>query len=246
MVLLMEVYIYPILVLVFAAIFSREVVAPASRNACDRRWLVLAAGMGVCTLGVTIGVGYLFSASIRTHALIPLPAAMPDFVAGVICFLANSFVFYWWHRALHESDWLWRTFHQLHHSPQRIEALTAFFAHPLDTAAAVALNSVIAYAVLGASSLAMAWAILLVGLYDLYIHADATSPRWLGYFIQRPEMHRIHHARGHHADNYALPLWDLVFGTWNNPRETDFRLGFDDGKASAIPAMLLGRDVHKV
>jgi sterol desaturase/sphingolipid hydroxylase (fatty acid hydroxylase superfamily) len=40
--------------------------------------------------------------------------------------LLSTFIFYWWHRVRHSSDALWRWTHQLHHSPRRIETITAF------------------------------------------------------------------------------------------------------------------------
>jgi len=59
-------------------------------------------------------------------------------------------------------------------------------------------------------------------------------------------MHRVHHAHEHHADNYGLPLWDLLFGTWHNPRDGEplRRCGFDDDKSDKLCEMLLGQDVH--
>jgi hypothetical protein len=36
---------YPLLALVFVGIFSREVIAPASRNHCDRRWLLMSSAL---------------------------------------------------------------------------------------------------------------------------------------------------------------------------------------------------------
>ena len=73
-------------------------------------------------------------------------------------------------------------------------------------------------------------ALLLTGVFDLFLHSDMRTPRWLGYVIQRPEMHTVHHAYGHHAQNYGLPIWDLLFGTWVNPAERAQVLGFDADK----------------
>jgi sterol desaturase/sphingolipid hydroxylase (fatty acid hydroxylase superfamily) len=43
---------------------------------------------------------------------------------------------------------------------------------------------------------------------------------WLGYFIERPESHSLHHQRGVHRHNDAdLPVLDMLFGTFHNPRE---------------------------
>ncbi|WP_240456904.1 sterol desaturase family protein [Acidovorax sp. 1608163] len=59
----------------------------------------------------------------------------------------------------------------------------------------------------------------------LFLHSDLRAPQWRGYFVQRPEMHTVHHEIDHHAQNYGLPLWDLLFGTWTNPKERYTALG---------------------
>ena len=50
----------------------------------------------------------------------------------------------------------------------------------------------------------------LVGFfYAVFQHANVRTPRWLGYVIQRPESHCVHHERGLHAYNYAdLPVFE--------------------------------------
>ena len=241
----MEIYVYPFIALLFVGIFTREVIAPASRNPCDRRWLLWSTALGCLTVGVTLSIGYVMADVIQTQALLPTQGVLPTGVVGFLSFFLTSFVFYWWHRATHYSDFLWRVFHQLHHSARRVEALTAFYAHPLDTAAAVLLSAFSSYGVLGASPLAAAIALFMTGAFDLFLHSDLRTPQWLGYFIQRPEMHTVHHEREHHAQNYGLPLWDYAFGTWHNPalRRTD--LGFDADKSERLCDMLLCRDVHK-
>lgn len=240
-----ELIAVPFLGLAFVALFCREVIAPASRNRCDRRWLILASATGIVTVVLTLAAGYVFSTNIRRAALIEAGQWLSDPAVGIASFLLTSFIFYWWHRATHWSDLLWRVFHQLHHSARRVEALTAFYAHPLDSAAAICISGCASYLILGASPAAAAIALLLTGLFDLFLHSDLRTPRWLGYFVQRPEMHTVHHQLGHHRQNYGLPIWDLLFGTWTNPRERSMRLGFDGDKSDRITDMLLCRDVHR-
>lgn len=241
----MEIYIYPIIALLFVGIFTHEVIAPASRNHCDRRWLIMATLLGAATVGVTLTLGYVLADAISANAVFTTSGVLADGLVGVLSFLLTSFTFYWWHRATHYSDLLWRVFHQLHHSAKRVEALTAFFAHPLDTAAAVLISAISSYGILGASPLAAAVALLITGTFDLFLHSDLRTPPWLGYVVQRPEMHTVHHQRGHHAQNYGLPVWDLLFGTWCNPTERRQDLGFDTDKSTRLTDMLLWRDVHK-
>jgi sterol desaturase/sphingolipid hydroxylase (fatty acid hydroxylase superfamily) len=77
-------------------------------------------------------------------------------------------------------------------------------------------------------------------------HANIKTPRWLGYVIQRPEMHNIHHARGLHRWNYAdLPMIDMIFGTFQNPSAWESAVGFYRGASDRVGEMLLGRDVSR-
>ena len=58
---------------------------------------------------------------------------------------------------------------------------------------------------------------LLTGIAELFYHWNVRTPHWLGYFVQRPESHCVHHQRGRHRNNYSdLPLWDIAFGTFSS------------------------------
>ena len=86
---------------------------------------------------------------------------------------------------------------------------------------------------------------LLCGLAELVYHWNVKTPRWLGLFFQRPEMHCVHHREGSHHFNYGdLPLWDILFGTYHNPESFHGRCGFGD-KEHHFVDMLKGVDVNK-
>ena len=72
------------------------------------------------------------------------------------------------------------------------------------------------------------------------------TPLWLGYFIQRPEAHCIHHQRDVHAFNYGdLPVWDMLFGTYRNPAAFEGTVGFDLPATDRLGAMLAFVDVNE-
>ena len=57
--------------------------------------------------------------------------------------------------------------------------------------------------------------------------------------------HRVHHMHQHHTQNYAdLPVWDILFGTYNNPKSSPKKCGFDPEKEERFGAMLAFQDVH--
>ena len=164
---------------------------------------------------------------------------------ALLGYLAITFFFYWWHRWRHESDFLWRWLHQVHHSPQRIEVVTSFYKHPLEILADSVLSSAVLYLVIGLGPAAAAGCVLLSGLAELVYHWNVKTPYWLGFFFQRPESHCIHHEKGVHSFNYSdLPMWDILFGTFRNPRKWDAECGFEPALEQRFSEMLLGRDVH--
>lgn len=227
----------------FALVFTREVILPASRARCDKRWRIYAGSLNAVNLVAVVAAGFLFPRWIAGHSLFNLADRIDPVSGSLLTFAVASFVAYWWHRAIHRSNRLWRWLHQLHHSPTRIEALTAFYVHPFDALAATLLNALVAYLVLGVDGVAAGLALIYVTLFNLIAHADQKSPWWLGFIVQRPEMHRVHHQRGHHAGNYGLPIWDLMFGTWRNPRSGEVECGFPDDKERLIGQMLMLKDV---
>jgi len=88
------------------------------------------------------------------------------------------------------------------------------------------------------------FAVTLTGIAELFYHWNVKTPYWIGYLIQRPESHLIHHQDGQHAYNYTdLSLWDMLFGTFRNPRDWNERCGFGK-RESRLTETLAGRDVN--
>ncbi|MCH8924292.1 MAG: sterol desaturase family protein [Planctomycetes bacterium] len=163
----------------------------------------------------------------------------------IVGYLAITFIYYWWHRLRHDLGWLWRIFHQVHHSPQRIEVITSFYKHPLEILANGVLSSAILYLLVGVSPQAAAMVVLITGLAELFYHWNVPTPYWLGFLIQRPESHCVHHQEGLHSYNYAdLPIWDMLFGTFKNPKRWQSRCGFGEKEHELLPMLLLA-DVNK-
>ena len=171
----------------------------------------------------------------------------PDFFLGFIGYLFITFVFYWWHRVRHDSYLLWILFHQLHHSPSRLETITSFYKHPFEIVVNSLLMGSISYMLLGLKVEAVAWTILYSSFGEYFYHMNIKTPHWIGYFFQRPEMHKIHHKQGLHYNNFSdLPLWDMLFGTYQNPKEKrEDACGFSDKKEEEFIKILSFKNVNK-
>lgn len=141
-------------------------------------------------------------------------------------------------------NFLWKFIHQFHHSPQRIEIVTSFYKHPVEIAVNGVISSAVLYGVLGLSAEAGAGAFLLSGLAELLYHWNVKTPHWLGYLIQRPESHCVHHEEGLHHYNYGdLPIFDWMFGTLRNPRAWDKTCGLGPENEHRVLELLAGVDV---
>src|SRR5215831_9271850 len=77
-------------------------------------------------------------------------------IEGLVYWFFGTFVFYWWHRLRHANGF-WLVFHQVHHSPKRIEVLTSFYKHPIEIIADSLITGFLIYYVLGGTALAGAW-----------------------------------------------------------------------------------------
>jgi sterol desaturase/sphingolipid hydroxylase (fatty acid hydroxylase superfamily) len=108
------------------------------------RAVVINVAQAVITFGTNrLWVNLLSGASLFHLASLPSPI-----LQGFVGWFVGTFFFYWWHRLRHIHGF-WVIFHQVHHSPARIEAITAFYKHPLEILADSALAAIILYPILG-------------------------------------------------------------------------------------------------
>jgi len=196
-------------------------------------------------LGVVLLAGITWERWLSGRSLLHLSSQLGPRQGGFVAYFVATFVFYWWHRARHENDMLWLGFHQLHHSAQRIEVITSFYKHPVEMVVNSLIGSVLVYSVLGLSLQAAAIYTFFTAVGEFIYHANVRTPRWLGYLFRRPEMHRIHHEYGRHRNNYGdFAIWDMLFGTYENPPTFSKSCGFDDEKEQRLGSMLAFQDVH--
>jgi sterol desaturase/sphingolipid hydroxylase (fatty acid hydroxylase superfamily) len=169
----------------------------------------------------------------------------PTWSAATLGLVVYELCAYAYHRGMHSVDAWFQASHQMHHSAERLDVYGAFWFGPLDIIGWTLVPS-FALTVLGLPPAAATTTILVITFLSIFQHANLRTPRWLGYLVQRPESHTIHHARGIHAKNYAdLPLIDMLFGTFENPRGFEHATGFWDGASARVLDMLLARDVSR-
>lgn len=221
-----------------------DIVAPARKRLPSVRfWRLKGALSFALYLWLTSFAASLWDDWLGAHQLLDLSSL--NIVAGTaVGVLVLEACVYAWHRALHRVPSLWKWFHQMHHSAERVDIYGAHYFSPLDMIGWAFVGSFALVFVVGLSLPATLATVAIVTFLAYFQHANVETPRWLGYIINRPEGHMVHHERGVHAYNYAeIALFDQIFGTWKNPETWDEEAGFYDGASSRVLEMLVGRDV---
>ena len=165
--------------------------------------------------------------------------AQPKWVQAIELIVVLDFLGYWLHRLFH-GQWWWR-FHEVHHSSEDLDWLSAVRVHPVNDLVNRAVPLVIVV-LLGFSPMVLAGALPVIAIYAILLHANVT---WdfgpLKWVLASPAFHRWHHtSAGEGRDrNFAglFPIWDIVFGTWYMPA----RQPSEFGSGRPVPGSLIGQ-----
>lgn len=231
---------------VFAFCFILERIIPGWKLPEVPTWTIRVIAINFVQLAIVTLAGYTWEKWFSSISLFHLSKHVGSVWGGMIAYFIATFVFYWWHRWRHKIDYLWTHFHQIHHSPQRLEVITSFYKHPLEMTVNSIVGSLLVYTFLGLNMEAGAIYTLCTALGEFFYHTNVKTPQWVGCIFQRPEMHRIHHEYEKHTNNYGdIVWWDMLFGTYENPKEVNSTCGFDTEKELRLKDMLQFKDVHK-
>jgi sterol desaturase/sphingolipid hydroxylase (fatty acid hydroxylase superfamily) len=222
-----------------------ERIWPARQFPFYRGWIWI--GIGVIVFFVALANTWSLVVPkewLREHRLFD---GEPLGVAGgiTVWYVFNTFVTYWYHRFQHRFSVPWRMLHQVHHGVPRVDIPSALMAHPFDVIVSTTLSILVTAFLLGLDPRAVAIASVCQFFITLFPHWNVRTPNWVGYFIQRPEEHILHHQREVHAGNYSdWPLWDKVFGTYRAPAEKPVQVGFERAGFAEHLKMLAFIDVN--
>lgn len=208
-------------------------------------WTNILISLSTAYLSLPVGISAALCSSKLRHVLPWKPLswtfssirAVPT-VGPALELLAMVFVplvihdcwFYWSHRIEHRLPVLWE-FHKLHHSDELMNTTTWARDHFLQESwraffSLFTLGLFVDLKLADAGKAALYSTIFLVGLSMFYHSAIRIQLPWLDYVLVTPQVHRIHHSvlPEYHNKNFAdvLPVFDLVFGTFERPKRDEF------------------------
>src|SRR5438105_1011911 len=120
------------IILIFGLFFTLENISPGWKLAKVRTWPIRVVAINLIQLGIVILAGISWEKWLSSRSIFHLSQHASPAIGGILGYFIATFLFYWWHRWRHENDLLWTVFHQIHHSPQRIEVSTSFYKHPVE------------------------------------------------------------------------------------------------------------------
>lgn len=222
-----------------------ERVFPGRELPNSRGWYARAILINLCQLAITLLTNKIWIRLFGGFSLLHLEKWHAPALEGFTGWFAGTFFFYWWHRLRHKNGF-WHVFHQVHHSPVRIEALTSFYKHPVEILSDSLLSAIVMYVLLGASLQGAFWFNFFAATGEYFYHSNIKVPKWVKYLIQTPQLHSIHHQLDVHQYNYGdIPLWDRLFGTYKDTDEFVEQCGFPNDGERKLWKMLLFRDVYR-
>ncbi len=234
-----------IILAMYASLMTLEALAPGRELPKIKYWKIRGLSVFVFFFYLSSYLPLLWDEYLASYQLLDMTSlgTVSGAILGILLYQLGVYI---WHRAMHSNDFLWRTFHQMHHSAERIDTYGAFYFSPMDMIGWTFLGSLCFSLIAGFSPQAITVILLANNFLGLIQHTNIKTPRWLGYIVQRPESHTIHHAKGIHKYNYSdLPLFDILFGTFQNPKAYEHETGFYDGASKRVLDMLMFKKVDK-
>jgi alkylglycerol monooxygenase len=205
---------------IFALLIAVEnFLAVRREETYDRKdvWTNIALGFGSVAFGLVFGLIQAFFYNGIYEHVAPFKMPMDVWWSWLILLFADDFLYYWFHRASHESRFFWN-FHVVHHSSNH---------YNLSVAVRQSWFSGIAhwlfYLPLAFAGFPL-WAFLTMHglnlIYQFWIHTKVVKklPRFVEYILNTPSHHRVHHGvNNDYLDkNYAgiFIIWDRMFGSF--------------------------------
>lgn len=156
---------------------GREATAPGWQLPTVPTWTIRVLAINLVQLIVVVVAGFTWEKWLSAYSVFHLSAWVGNAPGGIIAYVIATFLFYWWHRWRHTVDFLWTHFHQIHHSPQRLEVITSFYKHPLEMTVNSIIGSLLVYTLLGLNTEAGAIYTLCTALGEFFYHTNVKTPR---------------------------------------------------------------------
>lgn len=173
--------------------------------------------MGIGNVVVNIGWKLVVVAALAgVYLLAPFHLSASNPLTWIALFVADDFVYYWYHRTHHTIRVFWAS-HVVHHSSQYYNLSTAL-RQPWTPFTSLPFWVPLAFLGFAPWMIVLQQAVSLV--YQFFMHTERVGKLWrpVEFIMNTPSHHRVHHgSNSAYLDtNYGgiLIVWDRLFGTF--------------------------------
>ncbi|XP_078442725.1 sphinganine C4-monooxygenase 1-like isoform X2 [Wolffia australiana] len=127
---------------------------------------------------------------------------------------------YFWHRILHENDYLFKNFHAMHHFQKVPYSYGGQYVHPFDAFVGQLVGNALSVELSGMSSTTAAVFYSMLAIKNIDDHCSRWFPHcnvFQRFFRNNVAFHSVHHQLQGFNYNYSvhvLSTWDLLLGTY--------------------------------
>ena len=167
------------------------------------------------------------------HHHVGLLQFLPDifWLRTAIGFVLIDIYMYWWHKANHKINFLWR-FHSFHHKDQSMNSTTAIRFHSIELLLSYVVKFVI-FPLFGLNVAAVLLHSIILFPVIVFHHSNTKiterADLLLRYLFVTPFMHRIHHSKlpQEMNSNYGsiFPYWDGLFRSYTPKPSREIEFG---------------------
>ncbi|MDZ7613820.1 MAG: sterol desaturase family protein [Flavobacteriaceae bacterium] len=111
-----------------------------------------------------------------------------NYGGAAVALLIYEFGVYVWHRSMHKNNILWRIFHQMHHSAERVDTYGAFFFSLMDMIGFTFLTSLALVVAGGFTVQATIYAIYGATFLAVIQHTNIKTPQWMGLYYSKTQI----------------------------------------------------------
>lgn len=192
----------------------------------------------VCLAGVAyIGIETLYEMSLfswmtdlsRQWNLGVWPTQWPILIQVLLIFAAYELVNYWYHRASHRWNWLWKlSGHNTHHAFKKLSGLNAVANHPIEAFFLILPRAIVGF-LFGGEDVGAAF-VSLTSVTAMLAHSNLNLNSFIiGWFFTTNRYHIHHHSQvmAQSNTNYGCVciIWDRIFGTFQDADTKDTGIG---------------------
>ena len=147
---------------------------------------------------------------------------LTEYISPIICFtqiifvlIVDDFFFYLLHRIMHESKYIYKKIHKIHHRANVPIPLEYIYVHPLEWMSGMIGPFLGMYFIGGIAFESYCIYLIIRNLHEIHIHSGIKTSIFYKILpiYGSNEHHDIHHAKrdGNYASTFII--WDLIFRT---------------------------------